>query len=62
MQSFVGVDGSGLIGMLAEPVVTHDDGVVTVSVSVTVPEAPAVYVTFCAVLLLVIDPLLIDHE
>jgi len=56
-----GVDGIGLIVTLAELAAVQVDAVVTVSDRVTLPDAPAVYVTVCAVAPPVIVPFVIDH-
>jgi hypothetical protein len=57
----VGVAGIGLIVISAELDEMHPDGVVTINVSVTLPDAPAVYVTLWADVDDVIVPLVMPH-
>jgi hypothetical protein len=57
----VGMAGMALIVTAAEFAAVQPEAVVTVRFSVTLPVAPAVYVTFCAFEAEVIVPLLIDQ-
>ena len=58
----VGVAGAPLIGTLIAFAAWQPFELVIVRVSVTLPEAPAVYVTVCEVAPEVIDPLEIAQE
>src|SRR2546423_392269 len=57
----VGIAGSGLIGTNMDPETMHPLGAVTVRFSVTLPEAPAVYVMLWRLFADVSVPLAIPH-
>jgi F0F1-type ATP synthase membrane subunit c/vacuolar-type H+-ATPase subunit K len=58
----VGMAGRGLIGTLDVAWAEQPEAFVTVRVSPTLPEAPAVYVIVWMFVALVIVPFVIDHE